>query len=227
MIGDIIVYGATLSALWMLVACGFTLMYGVTEIVNMAYGVSYALAAYIMYLAALWIGVPPLLSMIIALFVSLAISMAIYQFIIRPVMHSHELTITVTFIILLVATEVFRIIFGPEPHHVPMLIRGSVSVFGIPVMLQRLSILPISLATLLCLRIFLHKTTTGRAIRAVAQDREAALLMGINVQRMFLISMVISTLLCALAGCLAVPLEVVDPMTAWSPVVPILSLIHI
>jgi branched-chain amino acid transport system permease protein len=224
MIEVIVIYGAILSGLWMLIACGFTLMYGVTKIINIAYGVPYTLAAYMMYLLTTFLNVPPLLSLALSLFIALAVNIVIYWLTIRPIMYSHVLTMTVTFILALAAIEIFRISFGTAPFSVPMLVSGSVELFGIPVTLQRLIILPISISVLIFLRLFIQRTRLGKAVRAVAQDREASSLMGINIQKMFLLSTVISTLLVALAGCLALSLEVVDPIAVLSLIVPMFAI---
>jgi branched-chain amino acid transport system permease protein len=222
-IAEYILFGASISATWILIASGFTLLYGVTKIVNMAYGLSYALSAYMLYYLVRVIGFNTILAIPFCLLVAIAVDLIVFRLAIKPIMENHELTITATFLIAITATQIFILIFSPQPRGVPTVIEGSVTILGVNTVLQRLTLIPLSILVLLGLHLFLRKTRQGKVIRALSQDSLAVRLLGISVQKYQLIVLVISSMLASLAGVFYVSLEVATPTTILDPIVPIFT----
>jgi branched-chain amino acid transport system permease protein len=220
---EYLLFGASLSATWILIASGFTLLYGVTRIVNVAYGLPYALAAYMLYYFTSSIGLSSGLAIPLALLVALLVDVALFKFVIEPIMDNHELTITATFLILIAATQVFILLFSPQPKGVPLLISGRVEIMGVTMVAQRLALVPVAVVTLLGLHLFLKYTLTGKVVRALSQDPVAVRLLGVSVGRYYLLTIAISSFLSALAGLLFVSLEVATPTTAFDPIIPIFT----
>ena len=222
-IAEYILFGASISATWILIASGFTLLYGVTKVVNIAYGLSYALSAYMLYYLVRVAGLNAILALPFSLFIAMAVDLIIFKFAIKPIMENHELTITATFLMAITATQIFMLLFSPQPRGVPTIIEGSVTILGVSIVLQRLIIIPFSISVLIGLHIFLKGTRPGKVIRALAQDNLAVRLLGINVEKYQLVVLIISSLLASLAGVLYVSLEVVTPTTLLDPIVPIFT----
>lgn len=110
--------------------------------------------------------------------------------------------------------EITKVYFGVTSTSVPPIIRGSAEFWGVIIPYKELLLLPVSLVALVALELFLSRTNMGRAIKAVAQCREGAVLIGIRPDRVLAISIAISAALAALAGTLVSSLVTVTP-TVW------------
>ena len=222
-VAEYILFGASISATWILIASGFTLLYGVTKIVNVAYGLPYALSAYMLYYLVMVVGVNTILAIPFCLLIAVMVDLIVFRLAVKPIMENHELTITATFLIAITATQAFMLLFSPQPRGVPTIIEGSISILGVSTVLQRLTLIPLSILVLLGLHIFLKKTRQGKVIRALAQDALAVRLLGIGVQNYQLIVLIMSSMLASLAGVFYVSLEVATPTTILDPIVPIFT----
>ncbi|MEM3386811.1 MAG: branched-chain amino acid ABC transporter permease [Nitrososphaerales archaeon] len=223
LLAEYLLFGASISATWILIASGFTLLYGVTKIVNVAYGLSYALSAYLFYYLVRVVGLSAVLALPLAIIIAVLVDLALFTVLIRPIMENHELTITATFLLVIAMTQVFMLLFSPQPRGVPTIVEGNISIFGVNMVLQRFILVPTSVLALLLLHIFLRKTRAGKAIRAASQDSLALRLLGLSVQKYYLLTLMISSTLASLAGVLFVSLEVVTPTTILDPIVPIFT----
>ncbi|MEM4200805.1 MAG: branched-chain amino acid ABC transporter permease [Nitrososphaerales archaeon] len=223
LLAEYLLFGASISATWILIASGFTLLYGVTKIVNVAYGLSYALSAYLFYYLVRVVGLSAVLALPLAIVIAVLVDLALFTVLIRPIMENHELTITATFLLVIAMTQVFMLLFSPQPRGVPTIVEGNISIFGVNMVLQRFILVPTSVLALLLLHIVLRKTRAGKAIRAASQDSLALRLLGLSVQKYYLLTLMISSTLASLAGVLFVSLEVVTPTTILDPIVPIFT----
>ena len=95
------------------------------------------------------------------------------------------------------------------------MVKGSVSIIGVEVSYQQVLSMVIAFVLISLLWVFLQRSKTGRAIRAVAQDRDVAAILGINVEKIFTITMAISAILAAMAGVLIAPIQAVTPEIGW------------
>jgi branched-chain amino acid transport system permease protein len=202
LIEQILIYGAISGAVYALLAVGFTLIFGVAGIVNLAHGSFFMLGAYIFaVLVPISLSQLGLLPALILSTISVAvISIIFYKLTIRPVIDQEIAVMVVTVSVALIFQQLILQIFSAANLPVPSFFEGSVPILGVTVTYTRVSALVVSLVLFASLWIFITKSKIGAAMRAVSQDREAAMLMGINTERLYMLTMAISASLAALAG---------------------------
>jgi branched-chain amino acid transport system permease protein len=208
--------GLAYAALIFLVAVGLTLIFGVLRVLNVAHGSFYAIGAYTAASLGLWIaaaGISPWLSfpalLLSAVLVGGVLGVLIERVLLRRVYGREEvLQLLVTFAVFMILEDVQRLVWGVRPIFVdtPLGLLGLLEVGGIVYTRYQLLLLPLAaLAVLLGLRFFLRRTLQGRIIVAVTADREAAMAMGVNANRVYLLTFVLGAMFAALGGALASP----------------------
>jgi branched-chain amino acid transport system permease protein len=225
MAANIIVYGLVASGVYALLAVGFSLIFGVARIVNLSHTAFYMLAAYLIYSLSSAAGLNLYLSIIIAIVAVIVVGILSYKFLIARVRQHEATTLIVTIALAVIIQEAILKGFGGQPRGVPKLISGSVDLFGVTVLNQQLLTLGVVVILLLATWFFLMRTKSGVAIRATAQDRDVANLMGINVPRIEMLVMAMSVGLAAIAGALVAPLSVLTPGMWAHPLVMILAVV--
>jgi len=206
LIENFLITGALAGAVYALLALGFTLIYGVAGVVNMAHGALFMLGAFLFFafgpLGSFGLGVFPAL-VLAAIFVgitgSIVYVLTIHQ-IIRDMLAVLVVTIGVALLFQQVIVIVFGAVFGSAYQAVPPLLDGYQTFLGVRVPNSRLLVAVVSLSLIAIVWTFISKLKIGRAMRAVAQDREAAMLMGINTTKLYMMTMAISASLAAIAG---------------------------
>lgn len=204
----IIVNGLILGGLYSLLALGFSLIRGVARVSNLAHGALYMLTAYMMY-SLLFLGMG--LSIVISLILVILVSLFIYKILIGPIREKEARVATITLGTAIVFQELVKLIWGPGIKSIPTLIEGYTFVLGVRVVNQRLLALFVAIVIVVCLWVFINRTRLGKAVRAVAQNLEVAQLVGINVQRIFMLSVAISALLAGFAAITFTPVYYVSP----------------
>jgi branched-chain amino acid transport system permease protein len=222
---NIIIYGLVSSGVYALLAVGFSLIFGVARIVNLAHTAFYMLAAYLIYSLTIAAGLNIFLSIVIAIFAVAVVGTISYRLVIARVRQHEATTLIVTIALAVIIQEAILKGFGGNPRSVPKLISGATQIFGVGVLNQQLLTLGVVLLLILVIWLFLMKTKSGVAIRSTAQDREAANLMGINVPRIETLTMAISVGLAAIAGALVAPLFVLTPGMWAHPLVMVLAIV--
>jgi len=207
----ILVYGTIVSGIWALVASGFTLIFGVARMLNFAHGTLFVLSAYFGIVFAKNLGINPYISFILAVILVGLVGVAMYRFAISPIRHHDIMVIIVTLAIALLVEQILLLIFGSYQTSFPSLVKGIVTIGGIPVPVKRIAALIIAVIALILLELFTNKTKTGKSIIASAQDTEAASLMGINVERVFMLTMFISAVLAGVGGLLYSQIYAISP----------------
>ena len=217
MIEDLIIYGFISGAVYSLLALGFTLIYGVADIVNMAHGAFYMLGAYMFYIFAVkYFSLDPFLAVILAVILIGFIGMIVYRVFIDPVLDDIVAIMVVTLGVALVCQQIIILNFTGSDIAINLL-SGSVDILGLPVDYHRILAFVVSLVLFAVLWVFIRKSKIGGAMRAVAQDREAAMLMGINTERLYMFTMAISASFAALAGILIAAYTAANPQMWTSP----------
>jgi branched-chain amino acid transport system permease protein len=225
MFQDILVTGLVNGSAYALLAIGFSLVFGVARIVNIAHTAFYMLAAYALYALLLMGGVGPLLSGILAVASVTLLSLICYRLVIEPVRQHESAVLIATIALALIFQELMLRIFGGSYLGIPSVVEGGVVFLGIGIPWQRLIILVVAAAMLAGTWILLHRTRVGLAIRATANDLEVANLMGMDVKRVAMLTVAISVALAAIAGVSVAPVFVVDPFMWLSPLVTVLSIV--
>jgi len=208
-----------------LLAIGFSLIFGVARIVNIAHTAFYMLAAYCFYTLLTKTSLGLVLSGAIAVVAVTLLSLLCYRLVIEPV-REHEAAVLIATIALgLIFQELMLLAYGGSYLGVPSTIEGVVRVMGVSIPYQRLLILAVAALMLAATWFFLYRTRTGLAIRATANDIEVANLMGMNVHRLAMVTVGLSVGLAAIAGVIATPVTSVHPLMWLDPLVTMLAIV--
>lgn len=216
---QILIYGAVSSAIYAMLAVGFTLIFGVARILNLAHGAFYALGAYAAYVLTSLLKVPLFLAAPIAVLTVACFGVVMERFLVRPLRHSQLAVLMITLAVSLAVEQALFIVFGSEYRNVPSFVAEKITLGGVDISGQRLLALIAGVLVLLVLWLFIQRTRLGAAILAVSQDPEAAQYMGIPTNRIFSIVMAISAGTAALAGVLVSPFLTVQPTMGLLPMV--------
>ncbi len=211
---EILIHGAVSSAIYAMLAVGFTLIFGVARILNLAHGTFYALGAYGAYFFTSHLKLPLFPAALLAIALVAVFGVVVEKVLVRPMRRSQLAVLMITLAVALVVEQALFLTFGSEYRNVPAFVDAKFSIGGVDVGGQRLLALGVSIALIALLWVFIQRTRLGSAILAVSQDPEAANYMGIPSDRIFSIVMGISAALAAAAGVLAGPFLTVQP-TMW------------
>jgi branched-chain amino acid transport system permease protein len=225
MVLDIIISGLVSGSIYALLAIGFSLIYGIARIVNLAHTAFYMVAAYCIYQATHKLGFHPMWGMLAAVILVTLFGLISYKLFIDPI-REHEAAVLIATIALAIAMqETMLLIFTGDYLSVPSLIDGYRKILGVKVFYQQLLTFGAALFMLAALWALLMKTRLGLAIRSTAEDREVANLMGINESRVAMITMGISVGLAAFAGAVIVPLTTLSPFMWMHPLIMMLAVV--
>jgi branched-chain amino acid transport system permease protein len=199
---NIIAVGLLLGGIYAMVAVGLNLIFGVIRIVNFAQGEFVMLGLYGAYAAQISLGLDPYLAPIIVAPMLFALGAAVYWFLLRPLQGEPMMQVFATFGLLIVLENTVLAVTGGVGYSVRSVAEGlSISFGPVQIGASRVVVLVAATATTVALAWYLRASLTGKAIRAVAQDRTAARLMGVNVDRIFTVTFGIGAALAGLAGC--------------------------
>jgi len=216
---QILVYGAVISAIYAMLAVGFTLIFGVARILNLAHGSFYALGAYIVYTLTANARLPLWLAAIAAILLVAFFGIAVERVLVRPLRRSTLAVLMITLAVALMVEQVLLLIFGSEARNVPSMVNATVRLLGVEVSGQRVVALTCGIAVLVGLWLFMQRTRLGSAILAISQDAEAAQYMGIPSDRIYSLVMGLSAGIAAAAGVLVAPFQTVIPSMGLLPLV--------
>ncbi len=221
MLADILINGLVLGGVYGLLALGFALTYGVARILNLAHTAFYMAAAYALFFFLGWTGFAP--AALLATLVVLGLALLAYWAFLEP-LKAHEATVLlVTIALALLLQEVVLLLFGGHFRSVPSLFPGYTEVLGVRVANQSLFALFATGAILLLTWVYLKGSRVGLAIRAAAQDPEAAELVGANLVRAGYWAVGLGALLAALGGVILAPLATLEPHMWNHPLLVVLA----
>jgi branched-chain amino acid transport system permease protein len=213
------------GGVYALLAVGFSLIFGVARMINLAHTAFFMLAAYGMFFVTYQLGLDPISAILISLVVTTLIALASYKLFIDRI-REHEVTVLlITIALAMVFQEFMLLAFGAHFREAPTLIPGFFELLGVKITYQQVLSLGIVLLVLLCVWALLSRTKLGIAIRATAQDTEVANLMGINVSTILLVTMGIASGMAAIAGVVVAPLWVVFPYMWMNPLVMVMAIV--
>jgi len=208
-----LIYGLTLGSMYAMVAAGLALMFGVVRLINFAHGEFFMLGAYAFWYAYREVELPYAVAGLVAPAAMVAFG-AVYQHtVIRVVLaRSWHVQLIATLATSIVLTNLAIIVFGTQPKEVPTALSSRIlDVGGLRLAWQRLLVLGAALVIFWALARFVARTRTGRAMRALSQNREACAVVGVDVQRVALITFALSAALAAAAAVLVSPLFNIFP----------------
>jgi branched-chain amino acid transport system permease protein len=208
-----VVTGVLTAGIYALVAIGLTLIFGVVRIVNFAQGEFVMLGMYATYWLWKGFGIDPYLSLLVTMPALFCFGVVVQRFLFQPILHAPDLAqifMTVGLSIVLMNAALF--FFTADFRSVKTVYAdAALRAGGLVVPLPRLYAFIGALLLSGLLTAFLVRTDIGKALRAVAQDREMAMLLGVNPRRMYLFAVGLGTALAGAAGSLIVPFFYVFP----------------
>ena len=212
---QVLLNGLVLGGLFACIAAGFSLVWGVLNVINILHGSFIVLGAYAAWYAYGILGIHPFLSIILVAPLFFALGYAIQSLLLNRVIAAPVLlTLTLTFGLDLMLSNAMLAAFKADFRKLvldPPL--GLLSIGNIVLPIDRLAAMGLALLLTLLLYLVLSRSRTGRAIVAVRMDREAASLMGVNVSRTYAITFGIGALMAGVAGPLIAMIFPISPLT--------------
>ncbi len=204
---DILIYGTINSVSLALYALGFAMVFGISRLPNFAHGALYVLSGFITWTFLNSLGLPYFLAILLALATTGVIGALLYQFVLIRVRGMEISEIMASYAIGLAILEGLRWGgFKGMTYTLPSFVEGGVTLAGVPVDYQRLLVVGLGAAVVLGLWAFTHYTRIGLALRGMAQDERAAMMLGIDSDVMAVAAMGFGSMLAALAAVLLLPL---------------------
>lgn len=217
---QIISSGLTLGAMYAVSTIGLALVYGSLNMLNMAHGALLALGGYVCLYAMTALGLPAILAVPAAMAACGAAGLLIYHLAARPMLSSRNFETQIfiaTIGIGAVLENVILRLFGPQPMAQPLNLPGAVTIGAVHIPNQNILIFAVSVVMMIAVALLLNKTRMGRAIRATAQNRDAAQLMGIRTGKVYAQVLAISGALAAVSGIMISSLSGLLPNMGGDP----------
>ena len=201
-----LINGISLGSVYAIIALGYTMVYGIAKMLNFAHGDVIMVGGYTVFVVCSTMGMPPLVGILAAVIVCTVLGVTIERIAYKPLREASSLSVLITAIgVSYFLQNAALIIFGADTKsfqsviHVPSLslMGGQVTVSG-----ETLVTILSCAVILLALTTFINRTKTGQAMLAVSEDKGAATLMGINVNRTIAVTFAIGSALAAIAGVL-------------------------
>lgn len=210
---DLLIYGTVNSVQFALIAVGFTLVYGVSRLPNFAHGALYVFVGFTTWSLLNTFMVPYPLAILISLGVSAVVGAAIYRLVLRRLRGLPTSEIIASFALGLIILEGFRLqgiggfkgFIGPF-YVLPSFVDAKIRVAGVLVDFQRVFVIAGGFAVVAALWFFTRFTKIGLSLRAIAQDEQAAMMLGIDSDRAAVIALSIGSSLAGLAAVIILPL---------------------
>lgn len=204
---QLIIDGIILGCTYSMCAIGMVLIFKATDVVNIAQGELMMIAAFLAYTFQVMSGWPFFVSLFAALLLTILLNLAVERIVLRPLMKApvwSSIMATVALMIILQAAA--RVTWGPEVFHLPPFFgSATMHVGGINLTALDIGIVSISVIYMFLLYLFFRFTMTGKAMRAIQMDKEAASFMGISVKRVFSYTWALNGILMGTVGVLLAP----------------------
>lgn len=217
-----LINGISIGSVYAIIALGYTMVYGIAKMLNFAHGDIIMVGAYISFCVTNYLGLPAALSVIAAMVVCTVLGIIIEGLAYKPLRGTPSLAVLITAIgVSYFLQNAAQLIWSSSPKNFTSIISAdSIVLFDgkIVITAEVLLTVAVSVLVMIGLTLFTSKTRTGKAMRAVSEDRDAAQLMGINVNRTISTTFAIGSALAAVAGvllCSTVP--TLQPTTGAMP----------
>jgi branched-chain amino acid transport system permease protein len=205
--------GLALGAIYVLLAVGLSLIFGMLTIVNFAHGAFFMVGAYVGY--SMYQYVPNFWLCLVGVPIATAcLGIVVERFLVRRLYGGGiDYPLLLTFGLAYVMVELVRILFGKQglPVDTPALLEGSVNVFVGQFPAYRLFVIAVTVLVLFALWIFIEKTSFGLIVRAGARDPQIVRILGVDIAKVWLIVFGIGTGISGLAGFLSAPMQGISP----------------
>lgn len=199
-----IVDGLILGSIYALAAMGLSLAFGIMHVINVSHGDFMVLGAFITYIIWSWLGVNPLLALPLVMLINGSIGFLLQRYLVNRIVEAPPLTTLVFFFGLTIALpNLYILLWGPFSRSIVSPYLTSPLIFGgVSISLAKLLALVVAVASIVAALLILNKTKLGLAMRATAQDREASLMLGINIHNIYAAALSFSLVLAGISGSL-------------------------
>ena len=218
---DNLINGLSLGSIYAIIALGYTMVYGIAKMLNFAHGDIIMVGAYVAFCGLQYWGFPPVLAFLLAMLVCTVLGITIEGLAYRPLRQATSLAVLITAIGMSYLLQNIALMIWPaNPKAFPTTFINSTSLHlgRINISSATLITILVSIVIMVLLTLFTSKTKLGKAMRCVSEDRGAAELMGINVNRTISLTFAIGSALAAIAGillCSSYP--ILQPTTGSMP----------
>ncbi len=210
---QLLVNGLLLGGVYAIISLGLTLIFGVVRVVNFAHGEFLMIGMYLIYLVAVHLGLHPYVALVPVAIILFALGALMQKVVIEPLLNaSEEIQIFATVGVSILLMNMALVMFGADVFqaHVSVGTR-SVTVGPLSLVTGQIFTFVVAIVLAVLLHLFMHRTYLGRALRAVAQHRYAAMLMGVNVKSVYVIAFGLGTAFVGVAAGLLSPQYPVFP----------------
>jgi len=201
-----LIKGISLGSVYSIIALGYTMVYGIAKMLNFAHGDVIMIGGFVIFTVMSTMGLNPLIAVLIAIVLCTLLGVTIERIAYKPLRQAPSLAVLITAIgVSYFLQNSALLIFGADTKSFTSVIRvpalklagGSLTISG-----ETLVTIPLCIIIMIALTIFVKKSKTGRGMVAVSEDREAAVLMGVNVHKTIAITFAIGSALAAVASAL-------------------------
>ncbi len=204
---DVLIYGAINSFILILMAFGFTLVYGISRLPNFAHGAIYIFSGYVAWILVNKLSIPFVLSAPLTIILAAVLGTLIYVFVLKRIRGMPMNEIIATYAIGIAIIEIFRWLgFKGSTYSLPEIWEKTIFIRDVPVDMQRILIVLLGGVVLAVVWLFTKLTKTGLALRGIAQDERASMMLGINSDLIGTIAMALGSALTAFAALIILPL---------------------
>jgi branched-chain amino acid transport system permease protein len=217
---QVLVSGLTLGAMYAVGAIGLSITWGSLNVLNMAHGAMLSIGAYLAFTLATTLGVSTWVALIGAIVLGGCIGALTYLVIVRALLKQPGFEVNVviaTIGVAFILENTILQIYGGYPLKQPVDVDGGFKIGLIFIPLRSVLLMAVGTVIMLAVATFLERTRTGRAVRAISQNKDAALLMGIRVGRVFVLVLGISGALSAASGIMLSMITTLSPGMGYDP----------
>ena len=195
-----LINGLSLGGIYAMIALGYTMVYGIAKMLNFAHGDIIMVGGYMIYVMMIVSG-NPILAIAAAVVFCILLGIAIEKVAYKPLRGASPLAVLITAIgVSYLLQSLAQIVFGSANKMVTVYEFGSITLLGVTIQISALVTLAVTVVVMVALTLFIKCTRLGRAMIAVSEDKGAAQLMGINVNKIITVTFAIGSALAALAG---------------------------
>lgn len=215
-----VVNGISLGSIYALIALGYTMVYGIIKLINFAHGDVYMIGAYVGFVAITYAKLGFLPALLISMVVCAVLGVVIEKVAYKPLRNSTRIAALITAIgVSLLLEYVMMFFVGAEVRSYPKVLASTLFHLGdVVINMQQIYIVVTAIALMVLLQFIVHKTKTGKAMRAVSIDPDAAQLMGIKVDSTISYTFAIGSAFAGAAGVLVgIYYNSIDPLMGIMP----------
>ncbi|MDQ6433198.1 branched-chain amino acid ABC transporter permease [Mesorhizobium sp. LHD-90] len=217
MVYQMLMNGALAGLIYVIMALGFTMIFGIMRIVNFAHGEFYMIGAFVVLLLFGSLGLPFFAAVLAGGVAAAVLGMVLERLLFRRLVHDEMPGMIMSLAVAIILKSLGLITFGPAEHTVPRPFTGTWQAFGAVAPWDRTVVAICALIILAIFYLFLKHSRLGLAMKAVAQDPETASLMGVKSGQIYRAAFGVACLLAGLAGALMAPIYNVGPYMGEMP----------